>query len=113
MAAPNANESLTRRPARTPDFSPRAVSRAVFSETLQRPHVLYPTAIGILGGVAALLLGPSTLFIAPAIAGAALGVGGWAYEYVFKREEHARSYVQSMHQALAGRVEETMRVLNR
>lgn len=112
MPASQAPEPLSRRPTRTPDFSPGAVSRAVLNETLQKPHVLYPSAVGILGGVAALLLGPSTLFIAPAIVGGALGVGGWAYEYIFKREQHARDYVQSMHRALAGRVEDTMRVLN-
>src|SRR5262245_13703993 len=95
-----------------PDFSPRAVAKAVLNDTLQKPHVLYPSAVGILGGVAALLLGPSTLFIAPAVVGGALGVGGWAYEYIFKREQHARDYVQTMHRALAGRVEDTMRVLN-
>ncbi len=112
MAAQHANEQRSRRPARAPDFSPRAVSRAVFNETLQKPHVLYPIAVGILGGVACLLLGPSTLFIAPAIIGGALGAGGWAFEYLFKRDQHARDYMQSMHQVLAGRVDDTMRVLN-
>jgi hypothetical protein len=101
-----------RRPPGTPDFSPRAVSKAVLGETLQKPHVLYPTAIGILGGVATLLLGPSTLFIAPAIVGGALGAGAWAFEYIFRRDKHAREYMDSMHRLLAGRVEETMRVLN-
>jgi len=112
MSAQQASPEPSRRPARAPDFSPRAVSRAVLGETLQKPHVLYPTAIGILGGVATLLLGPSTLFIAPAIVGGALGAGAWAFEYIFKRDQHARNYVQSMHRALAGRVEDTMRVLN-
>jgi hypothetical protein len=112
MAAVQEKEEISRRPARAPDFSPRAVSRAVFNQTLQKPHVLYPTAVGILGGVACLLLGPATLFIAPAIAGAALGAGGWAYELLFKRDEIARDYMQTLHQALAGRVEDTMRVLN-
>ncbi|HTE39566.1 MAG TPA: hypothetical protein VK629_01980, partial [Steroidobacteraceae bacterium] len=105
-------EKQARRPTSAPDFSPRAVSRAVLGKTLQKPHVLYPTAIGILGGVATVLLGPSTLFIAPAIVGGALGVGAWAFEYLFKRDQHARRYMQSMHELLAGRVEENMRVLN-
>jgi len=112
MAALHEKQPPSRRPARAPDFSPRAVSRAVFNQTLQKPHVLYPTAVGILGGVACLLLGPTTLFIAPAIAGAAVGAGSWAYELLFKRDQHARDYMQSMHQILAGRVEDTMRVLN-
>jgi hypothetical protein len=111
MSEQEALERRSRRPTRAPDFSPGAVSRAVLNETVQKPHVLYPTAIGILGGVAALLLGPSTFFIAPAIVGGALGAGAWAFEYLFRKEHHARNYVQSMHRALAGRVEDTMRVL--
>lgn len=112
MAAVHEKTLPSRRPARAPDFSPSAVSRAVMNQTLQKPHVLYPTAIGILGGVACLLLGPATFFVAPAIVGGALGAGSWAFEYLFKRDQHARDYMQSMHQILAGRVEETMRVLN-
>lgn len=112
MAAQHEKVEPTRRPARPPDFSPGAVSRAVLNQTLQKPHVLYPSAIGILGGVATLLLGPATLFIAPAIVGGALGAGAWAFEYLFRRDKHARDYMQSMHLALASRVEETMRVLN-
>jgi hypothetical protein len=103
---------IQRRAARAPDFSPQAVARAAFGQTLQRPHVLYPTAIGILGGAAALLLGPSALFIAPALVGGAVGAGAWVYELVFKRDQHARDYVQNMHRLLAGRVEETMRLLS-
>jgi hypothetical protein len=110
MAGQHTNKP-TRRPTSAPDFSPRAVSRAVLGQTLQKPHVLYPTAIGILGGVATLLLGPSTLFIAPALVGGALGAGAWAFEYLFKRDQHARRYMQNMHELLAGRVEENMRVL--
>lgn len=104
-------ETNSRRPQRSPDFSPRAVARAALNGTLQRPHVLYPTAIGILGGFAALLLGPSTFFIVPAIVGGAVGVCAWLFEYVFRRDSHARNYVQSMHRTLAGRVDDTMRVL--
>jgi hypothetical protein len=112
MAAVQEKAMHSRRPTRAPDFSPSAVSRAVLNQTLQKPHVLYPAAVGILGGVACLLLGPTTLFIAPAIVGGALGAGAWAFEYLFKRDQHARDYMQSMHQVLAGRVEDTMRVLN-
>jgi hypothetical protein len=104
------NEPLTRRPTRAPDFSPRAVSRAVLGETLQKPHVLYPTAIGVLGGVASLLLGP--VFVVPAIVGGAVGAGAWAFEYLFRRETHARNYLQSLHRTLAARVEGTLRELN-
>jgi hypothetical protein len=110
MAGQHASKPPSRRPARAPDFSPSAVSRAVLGQTLQKPHVLYPTAIGILGGVATAVLGPA--FMLPAVIGGAVGVGAWAIEYAFRRDKHARDYVQRLHQALAGRVEETMQVLH-
>ena len=95
------------------DFSPRAVARAVLNQSLQRPHVLYPTAVGVLGGVAALALGPTMLFVAPAVAGLALGLGGWALDYTLRRERHAADYVKRLHQALAGRVDETIAAIKK
>jgi hypothetical protein len=109
MAA-SQNEPPVRRPVGAPDFSPRAVSRAVLGGTLQKPHVLYPAAIGMLGGVATWLLGP--VFLVPALVGGVLGAGAWAWEYGFRRELHARNYLQGMHQRLQLRVEDTLRVLN-
>jgi hypothetical protein len=95
------------------DFSPRAVARAVLSESLQKPHVLYPTAIGLLGGLAALALGPTLLFVAPAALGLTVGLGGWALDYSLRRDRHAAEYVKRLHQALAGRVDETIAGLRR
>jgi hypothetical protein len=60
--------------------------------------------------VATAVLGPA--FMLPAVIGGAVGVGAWAIEYAFRRDKHARDYVQRLHQALAGRVEETMQVLH-
>jgi len=93
------------------DFSQGAVARAVLASTLQQPQVLYPTAVGVLGFTAALALGPSLLFVIPAIAGTLIGVGGWAIDYFLRRNHHAGRYLQGMHQALAGRREEVIRNL--
>jgi hypothetical protein len=93
------------------DFSPQAVARAVLRDTLQKPHVLYPTAVGVLGGLAALLLGPSLIFVVPAVAGLAVGAGGWALDYSLRRDKHAAEYLRRLHEALAGRVDETMQRL--
>jgi len=96
----------------TIDFSPRAVSRAVMRRTLQRPHVLYPAAVGILGGVAAAVLGPTMLFVAPAVAGSALALGGWGLDFALRRERHAADYLRQLQAALAGRVDETLQRLD-
>lgn len=90
------------------DFSAAAVSRAVLGRTLSRPHVLYPAAVGILGGVAAAALGPSMLFVGPAIAGAAIALGGWALDYGLRRDRHAAEYLRRLQAVMAGRVDETL-----
>jgi hypothetical protein len=63
----------------------------------------------MLGGVATWLLGP--VFLVPAVVGGVLGAGAWAWEYAFRRELHARNYLQGMHRTLQLRVEDTLRVL--
>jgi hypothetical protein len=90
------------------DFSAQAISRAVLGRTLSQPHVLYPAAVGILGGLAAAVLGPSMIFIAPAAVGAVLGLGGWAVDYTMRRDKHAADYLKRLQEALAGRADETM-----
>lgn len=95
------------------DFSAQAVSRAVLGRTLSQPHVLYPAAVGILGGLAAVVLGPAMVFVAPAAIGAVLGLGGWAVDYTLRRDQHAADYLKRLQEALAGRADETMARLGR
>lgn len=99
--------------ARSEDFSPQAVSRAVLGRTLQKPHVLYPTAIGLLSGLAAAVLGPTLVFVAPAAIGLGLGVGGWALDYTLRRDKHAADYLKRLQEAVAGRVAESVARLGR
>lgn len=97
--------------ASSTDFSPRAVARAVLGETLQKPYVLYPTAVGVLGGLAAVVLGPTLLFVAPAAVGLTVGLGSWAVDYTFRRDKHAADYLKRLHESLAGRVDQTIATL--
>ncbi|MDB5973150.1 MAG: hypothetical protein JWQ90_5600 [Hydrocarboniphaga sp.] len=90
------------------DFSAQAVSRAVLGRSLSQPHVLYPAAVGILGGLAAAVLGPSMIFVAPAAIGAVIGLGGWALDFTMRRDKHAADYLKRLQEALAGRADETM-----
>jgi hypothetical protein len=99
--------------ARLEDFSPQAVSRAVLGQTLQRPHVLYPTAVGLLSGLAAAVLGPSLFLLAPAAIGVGLGAGGWALDYTLRRDKHAAVYLKRLQAALAGRVNDSIARLTR
>jgi hypothetical protein len=94
------------------DLSAQAVKRAVLAKSLVQPYVLYPTAIGLLGGLAAVLLGPSLIFVAPALAGTALGLGGWALDYGMRKDKHAAEYLRELHANLANRVESTIKELS-
>jgi hypothetical protein len=94
-------------------FSKRAVSRAVLKATAQRPYVLYPAAIGILGGAAALALGPSLAFVIPAVLGAVVGAGGWALDYALRRERYANDYLHAMQEVLESRRAEAVAALER
>lgn len=98
-------------PPRPTDFSPRAISRAVLRETLQKPIVLYPVAVGVLGGMAALVLGATPLFVGAAAVGGVVGFGSWAYNYGVRRDKHAADYLKRLQEALAGRVDETIEAL--
>lgn len=91
----------------TPDqeFSPKSVSRAVLRSTLSRPYVLYPAAAGILGGLAAAVLGPSLIFILPAALGAAVGLGAFGIDFGLRRDKLANDYLQKLHEAMSTRVE--------
>lgn len=95
------------------DLSQAAVSRAVLTSTAQKPYVLYPAALGILGATAAILLGPSSLFVVPAVLGGAVGLGSWAVDYFLRRDHHAAEYLRALHRDLSDQRNRTVRDLER
>ncbi|HXK55599.1 MAG TPA: hypothetical protein PLZ16_03055 [Gammaproteobacteria bacterium] len=90
------------------DFSPAAVNRAVITGTLQKPYVLYPAAIGLLGIMGSLLIAPSALFVAPALLGSLIGGTAWLVDNTVRRERHAHDYLRSVHNALVEQLEQTI-----
>ena len=97
----------------TVDLSRGAVSRAVLATTLQQPHVLYPALVGLLGIAAAAVFGPSLVFLVPAIGGSLIGGGGWALDYLLRRNQHASRYLRDVHEALRGRRNQSIRDLRK
>jgi len=83
-----------------PDFSRRAIRRQVATVTAQKPYVLYPLAVGLLGGLSALLLGTPLL---PALVGGGIGIAAWILDNTLRREHHANNYVNKLHDILAHR----------
>ncbi len=83
------------------DFSKKAISKAIMKNSIQHPLVLYPGAIGILGGAAALLLGPTAIPIAAAAAGGVVSIGALLTNFTVRKEQITNDYVQSLHQQLS------------
>lgn len=83
-----------------PDLSPAAIQRAVTKKTIQKPYVLYPLAVGLLGGLAAVVLEPSAYLVIPAIIGAMAGAGAWIYDMTLRRQFHAGEYLKKIHAIL-------------
>lgn len=83
-----------------PDFSARAVKRAVLSASGQHPSVVYPAALAILGGLgAAAFVGP-TLAVGAALVGGSIAAGAWVANYLWRHEAFASRYLEAAHRAL-------------
>lgn len=82
------------------DFSQSAVQKAVAKSTLEHPGVLYPGALSVLGGFAALLFGGSPLFIAAAAGGAGVAFVSWLINYGMRRDHFANAYIKKVHQQM-------------
>ncbi len=103
-------------PAQAPvvlDFSPAAIRRQVVREAIQKPYVLYPIATAILGGVAALLLGPSALFLGAVIGGSLIGASAWLIDTTLRKETHVARHLSRLRQVLAERVTDSIHNLER
>ena len=72
------------------------LSRATLGMTVQHPVTLYTTAGGVLGVLAAALLGPTVPFFGLAVGGLSLGAGSWIVNYFFRNENFARKYLLSL-----------------
>lgn len=84
-------------------FSRESVNRAVLKTVLQKPYVLYPAAAGLLGGLAAILLGPDLLSLGALIGGSLTALAAWGVDFTLRRERHAAAYLDSLHVDLAER----------
>jgi hypothetical protein len=93
------------------DFSPRAIQKEVVKSTAQKPYVLYPLAVGILGALAAAVIEPSFLTIIAAIGGSAVGLGAWLFNATLRREVFANRYLNKLRETLSQRVDHSIRRL--
>ena len=68
------------------DTSSERIRRNVLMRTLQQPVTLYPTAVGVLGGLAIGLFGANPIALAAALGGLGAGLGGFLVNY-FGRQD--------------------------
>lgn len=95
------------------DFSRQAIQRAVTRKVLQSPLVLYPSAIGVVSGLAALLLDASPIFLGGLACGVGVGLGGLAFQYLFKRDAIAHSYIRRMQDLIGNKRQHLLAELSR
>lgn len=88
-----------------PDFSRKSISKHVAKATAQKPYVLYPLAIGILGGLSALLLGTTLI---PALVGGGIGIAAWLLDNTLRKDKHSSRYVRKLNEILALRTQESL-----
>ncbi|THB64522.1 MAG: hypothetical protein D6B27_10195 [Gammaproteobacteria bacterium] len=79
-----------------PDFSKQAVAKAVRKEGIQHPLVLYPAAVGILGGLAALLISPGYATIGTACVGIGVSAIALVANLFLRKKSIADRYIQEL-----------------
>lgn len=95
------------------DFSAKSVNKAVALDVLEHPGFLYPAAGGVLGGLAALLLGANPVVLA--IAAGGLGIAGlsWLINFGLRREHFANLYVRKIFTRMERQRREQMNALRK
>jgi hypothetical protein len=79
------------------DFSQSAIKKAVAKQTIEHPGVLYPAALSVLGGFAALLLELGPWFWGLAAGGVSLALISWGVNYGYRQDAFASQYVRLLH----------------
>ncbi|MBU1567421.1 MAG: hypothetical protein KJ630_17580, partial [Proteobacteria bacterium] len=93
------------------DYSGESISKAVRRESFLHPMVLYPTAIGMLSGLAAMLYNLPLLFIG--MGGlVAVGAGTSVINYFFREKTITGKYLEKLSQRLRGEREQLLTTLD-
>ncbi|OUS30300.1 hypothetical protein A9Q99_07465 [Gammaproteobacteria bacterium 45_16_T64] len=82
---------------RQASYSESAIHQAVRRDSIQHPLVLYPSAVGVLGGLAVGILGASVPLLAIAGVGATVGLGTLATNYFFRKDFFRNVYIRKIH----------------
>ena len=94
--------------SRKVDFSKKAVDKAVAKETSQKPYVVFPAAVGLAAGAAALLFGGGSVLMATAATGAFVGLGSWIFNMTLRKQVHVADYLYRMNRILASHTQRSI-----
>jgi len=84
------------------DLSSASIRRVVLSESLQHPAVVYPAALGVLGGVGATVIaGTPPLWLGAAAVGGLVAIGALATNYFGRYDRIAGGYLKTLRDTMA------------
>ncbi|MEM9300514.1 MAG: hypothetical protein AAGE01_00300 [Pseudomonadota bacterium] len=96
-----------------PDFSPKAINRAVLKESTQHPTVLYPAGAAVIGGLAAIALGPGLVALGAMAAGGVIATSGLLINRFARRDFFASRYVRKLREQALNRHSELLEFLKK
>ena len=79
---------------------PKAVNKAILTNSLQHPLVLYPAVTGVLAAALTLVFHLGSIPLVVVAGGAVLAVGGWAYQFFARRDNYSQAYFSEIHARL-------------
>lgn len=85
----------------------------VWTESLQHPLTLYPTAIGLLGSLTTVLFGMGPVTAGVAAGGLAIGAGSWAVNYFFRKDSFVRDHLMTLQRESEERMKAVMTILQK
>lgn len=81
-------------------LSQQAVNKAVLTNSLQHPIVLYSTVAGMLAAVSGVVFHLGSLPLILSAGGAVTALAGWMYEFIGKRDNYSQAYFAQVHAQL-------------
>lgn len=79
-------------------YSEAAAQKAAFSDSVQHPFTLWPTAMGVMGGVGALMFATVPIATIITLGGVTIGTANWAYRFFVKRDSNMQKYYDTLHE---------------
>jgi len=107
------SESEKERPPSLADFNQEAVKRVVRKEAWQHPLTLYPTAIGVVGGVALALLDPTLFTFLVTVGGLCVGGLSWIVNYCFRDQALRNRYLDKLNKKMVAHREKQIKELKK